>query len=86
MKKTAREMVAVLDDEEEGVEEDNGERSAIHMSLEQALATTFTHKSVNPNVATLSAPLEASFSTRQLEKEPRAETLGDSTSVEIFIL
>ena len=56
------------------------------MSLEeQALAATFSHKSVNTNVATLSTPLAASCGTRQLAKEPRAETLGDSASVEGFI-
>ena len=90
-KNPAKETLVVLDDEE--YEEDKRKKSKKPTkSLDQALAVAFTHNSANPNVTALassSAPVqaEASRSMRRLAQETRAETSGDSPSVEpvVFI-
>ena len=83
-KKTAKEMVVVLDDDED---KDGEEKSKVPTSLEQALAATFMHNSVDPNVAALtsaSAPAPASGSMRRLAKATRADTFSDSPSIEVL--
>ena len=85
-KKPAKETLVVLDDEDD--EEDKRQKSKKPtMSLDQALAAAFTQNSVNPNVTALASssapvPAEASRSTRRFARETRAETSGDSLSVD----
>ena len=85
-KKPAKETLVVLDDGDDE-EEERKKSKKLTTSLDQALAAAFTHNSANPNVtalASLSAqvPAERSRSTRRLAQETRAETSGDSPSME----
>ena len=81
-------MLVVLD--EEYNEEDERKKSKEPTTcLDYALAATFTHNSANPNVTSASSsapvPADPSRSTRRLAQETRAETSGDSPSVEVVV-